>query len=134
MLIENYIDDEKYSASLIYIISSFHLSVCSLMIDMVVSFNQRFIMLHSALKSIRVFHRLSQIELAERLNVSKSYISEIESGKKNATMTIIEKYSEEFDIPMSSIIELSEKMENKNKLPRHKKLILEIINWATKDK
>ncbi len=91
-------------------------------------------MLNNALKSIRIFHRLSQNELADHLSVSKSYISELETGKKNVTISILQKYESYFDIPASSIVELSEKMENKKKLPRHKKLILEIISWATKDK
>lgn len=90
-------------------------------------------MLNDALKSIRVFHRLSQGDLANHLSVSKSYISEIETGKKNVTINILQKYEEYFDIPASSIVELSEKMENKKKLPKHKKLILDIISWAIKD-
>ena len=90
-------------------------------------------MLNDALKSIRVFHRLSQGDLANHLSVSKSYISEIETGKKNVTMNILQKYEEYFDIPSSSIVELSEKVENKKKLPKHKKLMLEIISWAIKD-
>ena len=90
-------------------------------------------MLNKVLKDIRTYHRYSQDELANQLNVSKSYISEIENGKKNVTMTILKKYEECFDIPSSSIIELSEKMENKEKLPKHKKLILDIYSWITKD-
>ena len=34
------------------------------------------------LKHIRVFNDLTQLELSKKLNISRSYISEIESGKK----------------------------------------------------
>ncbi|WP_239024149.1 helix-turn-helix domain-containing protein [Paraglaciecola marina] len=90
-------------------------------------------MLNEALKSIRVFHRLSQNDLANRLNVSKSYVSEIEGGKKNITMSMLKKYESCFDIPASSIVELGEKMENRKKLPKHKKLIVDIISWLSKE-
>ena len=41
-------------------------------------------MLSEALRLIRVFHDLKQTELADRLGVSKSYLSEIESGEEAA--------------------------------------------------
>jgi transcriptional regulator with XRE-family HTH domain len=67
-------------------------------------------MLSDALRLIRVFHDIKQIELADRLGVSKSYISEIESGKKVPTIDIINKYSNEFSIPASSILFFSEQL------------------------
>ena len=65
-------------------------------------------MLHSALKMIRVFHDLSQRELAERLEIGPSYLSEIEAGKKQPTLALLEKYAQEFKIPVSSIMYFSE--------------------------
>ena len=35
-----------------------------------------------ALRLVRVFHDMSQTALAERLGISKSYLSEIEKGEK----------------------------------------------------
>ena len=67
-------------------------------------------MLSDALRLIRVFHDVKQTELAERIGVSKSYISEIESGKKLPTLELIEKYSREFNIPSSSILFFSEQL------------------------
>lgn len=90
-------------------------------------------MLHKALKTVRTFHRVSQTKLADDLAVSKSYISEVESGKKNVTMNVVNQYSEYFDIPASGILELSEAMDNKKKMPRHKKLIARIIEWIVDD-
>ena len=56
-------------------------------------------MINEALKLIRVFHDLRQFELAEHLKVSKSHISEIESGTKTPSLELMEKYSAEFRIP-----------------------------------
>ncbi len=36
-------------------------------------------MLDDALKQIRVFHQIKQIDLAKELSISRSYLSEIES-------------------------------------------------------
>ncbi len=71
-------------------------------------------MIANALRLIRVFHDLKQIELADKIGVSKSYISEIEAGKKSPSIQLIEKYSEEFKIPVSSILFFSERLEDKS--------------------
>lgn len=67
-------------------------------------------MLPEALRLMRVFHDVKQNELAARLGISKSYLSEIESGKKAPSIEIIEKYASEFQIPASSILFFSEKL------------------------
>lgn len=68
-------------------------------------------MLNEALRLIRVFHDLSQKELAEKLEISKSYISELESGKKIPRLEILNKYSDFFDIPIFSIMFFSESLD-----------------------
>lgn len=65
-------------------------------------------MLSEALRLIRVFHDLKQTELANRLSISKSHISEIEAGKKTPSIELIDKYSVEFGIPKSSILFFAE--------------------------
>lgn len=65
-------------------------------------------MINEALRLIRVFHDLKQFELADRLKVSKSHISEVESGTKTPSLDLIEKYSAEFRIPVSSIMFFAE--------------------------
>lgn len=65
-------------------------------------------MLSDALRLIRVFHDLKQQELADRLDISKSYLSEIENGKKIPSVEIIEKYAGVFSIPPSSIMFFAE--------------------------
>jgi len=68
-------------------------------------------MLHDALRLIRVYHDMKQAELAEKLGISKSYMSEIEKGTKSPTVELINKYAEVFGIPASSILFFSENME-----------------------
>lgn len=68
-------------------------------------------MLNEALRLIRVYHDLSQTELAQILSVSNSHLSEIESGKKQPSLDLLKKYSDHFDIPVSSMLFFSEGLE-----------------------
>lgn len=67
-------------------------------------------MIHEALRLIRVFHDLKQVELAEKLGVSKSHISEIEKGNKSPSLDLIQRYATEFQIPVSSIMFFAEEL------------------------
>lgn len=67
-------------------------------------------MLNRALKLLRTYHQLKQIELAKRLGVSNSYLSEIETGLKTPGVDLLEKYGEVFKMPVSSIMLFSETM------------------------
>lgn len=68
-------------------------------------------MMKNALRLIRVYHDLNQADAAERVGLSKSYVSEIESGVKKVTLEVLEKYSRAFGIPMSSLMLFAEKAE-----------------------
>lgn len=67
-------------------------------------------MINEALRLIRVFHDLKQFEAAERLGISKSHISEIEKGNKTPSLDLIERYSQEFRIPVSAIMFFAEEL------------------------
>jgi transcriptional regulator with XRE-family HTH domain len=69
-------------------------------------------MINEALRLLRVFHDVKQNELAERLGVSKSHISEIEKGSKSPSLDLIQKYADQFDIPVSSIMFFAEELPN----------------------
>ncbi|MFB1486845.1 MULTISPECIES: helix-turn-helix transcriptional regulator [unclassified Thiocapsa] len=71
-------------------------------------------MINRALRTMRLFHDMTQKELADRLDVSKSHLSEIESGKKTPTLALLKRYSEAFDIPTSSIIFFSESLDGED--------------------
>ncbi len=92
-------------------------------------------MINRALKTIRHFHGLTQAELALKLDMSKSYLSEIESGKKSVGYKLLEKYSEIFDIPVSSLVFLSENIEDADTIPEKFRSvaadkILNIMEWV----
>jgi transcriptional regulator with XRE-family HTH domain len=92
-------------------------------------------MLNEALRLVRVFHDIKQSQLAEMLGISRSYLSEIESGKKVANIDLLEKYAEIFEIPPSSLLLFSENIEKG--IPSEKarvmfaKKIIKIMNWLS---
>lgn len=53
-------------------------------------------------------------ELANKMDVAQSCISEIESGKRKPTVTIIEKYSKALNIKQSTIKYFEEERSGKN--------------------
>lgn len=93
-------------------------------------------MINRALKLIRQYHKWKQVDLAEKLGISKSYLSEIESGKKPVSYNLLEKYSEIFDIKTSSLVFFSESLHSKNKLSEKFRSafagkIINILEWVT---
>ena len=91
-------------------------------------------MINRALKIIRLYHQLSQIELANLINISNSYLSEIESGKKTPTIELLNKYSNFFKIPTSSILFFSEKIDKNynDKVSNYvANKVLKILEWLS---
>jgi transcriptional regulator with XRE-family HTH domain len=80
-------------------------------------------MLNKALRLLRIYHDISQVKLAEELEISKSHLSEIESGKKQPTLSLLERYSTFFDVPMSSILFFSENLESDKSTEKLKKIV-----------
>jgi len=69
-------------------------------------------MIGEALRLIRVFHDLKQNQVAERLGLSTSYVSEIERGLRTPALETIERYGRVFDMPVSSIMFFAENLSN----------------------
>ncbi|ADC63691.1 helix-turn-helix domain-containing protein [Allochromatium vinosum] len=86
-------------------------------------------MLNQALKLTRQFHRMSQAALAEKLSISKSYLSELESGKKIPTIDILERYSATFKVPTSSFLIFSENIATGETAFKPAKKALRIMEW-----
>jgi len=84
-------------------------------------------MLSEALRLIRLYHDLKQKELADRLSISTSYLSEIESGKKIPTIELINRYAKEFNIPASSILFFSENINEPSRVRKMRNFIAKKI-------
>lgn len=90
-------------------------------------------MLSKALLLIRKYHDLTQSQLSSELGMSSSYLSEIESGKKQPSLDILGRYSEFFEIPLSSIIFFSEHVDDKKVTEGARlgiaKSVLSVLEW-----
>lgn len=95
-------------------------------------------MLNNALKKIRLFHNMKQNQLSQQLNISNSYLSEIESGKKSPSIELLQNYAVIFDIPVSSLLYFSEQLESEGKISKSFRIksasfILKLLDWSIKN-
>lgn len=93
-------------------------------------------MLHRALKLLRSFHQISQKDLANKLEISNSYLSGIESGDKKPGMELLEKYAEIFNMPVSSILLFSEQLKDDKRTSEKIRVvaadkILRMLEWIS---
>lgn len=93
-------------------------------------------MLGEALKQLRLFHGVKQKDLAEAINVSPSYLSEIEKGRKdNITIELVNKYADFFGVRNSDLFMFSEKLsEQTSQNPANRKVArkaLKIMAWIS---
>ena len=87
-------------------------------------------MLHRALKLLRTSHDFKQKELAKKLGISASHLSELESGQKTPSLVLLERYGEVFEVPVSSILFLAENM---NYQPQNRKDLVSLKVLALLD-
>ncbi|WP_266170170.1 helix-turn-helix transcriptional regulator [Dyella subtropica] len=87
-----------------------------------------------ALKLVRTFHDVSQVELASNLHISRSYLSEVESGKKTPSMDLLNEYAKHFSVPLSSLVIISEGFEEGKLSGKVKKAATEkalrLLEWV----
>ncbi len=90
-------------------------------------------MIARALKLVRQYHKLNQTELASRLSISTSYLSELESGKKEPSLDILQKYADCFNFPLSSLVVFSETLEGAHSVSKARafisKKMLKVLEW-----
>ena len=95
-------------------------------------------MLGRALKQLRLFHRVSQKDLADRLGISNAYLSQIENEqKKNISMDLIDKYAEAFNLEPHHIVRFSDELSSRNGIRRNSdaaEKVLKILEWISDDK
>lgn len=88
-------------------------------------------MLHKALKTIREVHRLQQGELAEKLGISRSHLSEIESGKKTVSVDLLNKFADAFDVPASTFLSFSEALQGSTeRRMRNAQRLMQVLEWT----
>ena len=73
-------------------------------------------MFGQALKMLRRSHDLNQVALAEKLSVSRSYISELESGNRTPSLDLLDRYADVFNIPVSSLVFFAEALRDPSDL------------------
>lgn len=93
-------------------------------------------MLHRALRLLRTYHQLSQVELAKHLGISNSYLCEIEKGEtKEPNLELLNKYAEIFKMPASTILLFSERLGVQGKAGAKLRVasankILRLLEWV----
>ena len=91
-------------------------------------------MLGRALKVVREMHRYKQADLAAELGVSRSHLSEIESGKKSVTLDVLNRYAEIFDVPASTFLSFTEALEGESEKRKERaKKLLRVLEWTLED-
>jgi transcriptional regulator with XRE-family HTH domain len=56
------------------------------------------------LRKLRLKKKMSQVDLATALNVDRAYISNIENGRMNPTLSTLEKIAGALEIPTNELI------------------------------
>ena len=64
-----------------------------------------------AIVQLRKEQGISQYNLAIKANITFRYLSDIENGKRNLSLNILEKIANALDVNLSEIFELAEKIE-----------------------
>lgn len=89
--------------------------------------------LSEALRLLRSYHDVSQIDLAASLQISRSYLSELENGRKQPSLDLLKAYASHFDLPLSALILFSETVESGVIAERVRKTstaaALKLLNW-----
>ena len=75
---------------------------------------------------------MKQKELAEALGLSPSHLSEIESGKKQVTIDVLQRYADYFKIPASSLLyfaEQKDQLSQRRDAPPIAKKAIKMLDW-----
>ena len=72
-------------------------------------------MIGDILKRTRAIYGYKASEMSEMLQISRSYLSEIENNKKQPSLDLLKRYSEIYGIKLYSLILLSENYDEADK-------------------
>lgn len=94
-------------------------------------------MIGDILKRTRTIYGYKASEMSDLLQISKSYLSEIENNKKKPSLELLEKYSEIYGMKLSSLILISENYEEATQNNKGDKfvrsLMIKLIEKMTPD-
>lgn len=79
----------------------------------------------SVIRSLRLIRDLSVKELADRMEISSSYICDVEANRKKPSLTMIERFSDALGVRSSTILFFDEEREKNNY--NHQSLLLKIL-------
>lgn len=89
--------------------------------------------INRALKVLREYHQLNEIETASRLSISLACLRDIEAGRCDPSLDIVQRYADQFKIPLPSLLIFSETLGAPRKHSKVKKYIsgemLRILEW-----
>lgn len=91
-------------------------------------------MIGNALRLLRVLHDMTATELAEKLKISTSYLSEIENEKKEPSLELIQKYGKVFGVKASGILHFSETLPPNKGGPLSRENLLKILKLIERGK
>ena len=64
-----------------------------------------------ALRLLRIFNGYKSAELADMLEISQSYVSELENNKQQPTIEVLDKYAKVFGMKKSTLFLFAESLE-----------------------
>lgn len=85
--------------------------------------------INEALFLARVYWGKSQTEMAKDLEISQSYLSDIECSNRNVDIALLERYSKALNIPKSTLLVFSEELEGKPSIRNGRYVV---ADWALK--
>jgi transcriptional regulator with XRE-family HTH domain len=95
-------------------------------------------MLGDTLRRLRNIYGYKAVDLSKKLDISNSYLSEIENNKKTPSIDLLQKYADIFGIKLSSLIAIMEAYESELKINSAQdhitRMMLELINRMSSDK
>ena len=90
-------------------------------------------MINRALKVLREYHKLSEMEAAAKLSISLAYLRDVEAGRCDPSLDIVQRYADQFKFPLPSLLIFSETLSAPRKQSKVKKYIsremLRILEW-----
>lgn len=84
-------------------------------------------MINEALRLLRLYCGLSQSDMAARLKVTQSMVSDVESGRKGVSMDLLQAYSDAVDVRMSQLLFFAEEIEGEPPARRGRLIVAERV-------